>query len=160
MGEIADSIIDGEMCQVCGCYMGGGAGFPRTCSGCGGDDDDDEWEDFDSYGYASNSKLARAVKSNRRREVAEVLRSWCENNDAKLVSFAPWHLSIQRNGNRIDIFPTSNKWHHVNSDVRGVWTFDNVESVDRFLEHLKNFKEWKSDKSNSTSQHQTGKTKR
>ena len=34
MGEIADAILDGEFCQVCGEYLGEGDGFPVTCEGC------------------------------------------------------------------------------------------------------------------------------
>ncbi len=34
MGEIADSIIDGDFCQECGIWMGSGAGYPRSCKGC------------------------------------------------------------------------------------------------------------------------------
>jgi hypothetical protein len=34
MGEIADAVIDGELCQQCGEYIGPGDGFPRTCAGC------------------------------------------------------------------------------------------------------------------------------
>lgn len=32
MGEIADMMIDGDMCP-CGAYIGEGSGFPRYCSG-------------------------------------------------------------------------------------------------------------------------------
>lgn len=34
MGEIADSIIDGEFCQLCGEYLGEATGYPRCCSTC------------------------------------------------------------------------------------------------------------------------------
>ncbi len=34
MGEIADMMIDGELCEQCGVYMGGSAGFARMCGGC------------------------------------------------------------------------------------------------------------------------------
>jgi predicted RNA-binding Zn-ribbon protein involved in translation (DUF1610 family) len=34
MGEIADSILEGELCQECGVYMGEGDGYPRSCSAC------------------------------------------------------------------------------------------------------------------------------
>lgn len=34
MGEIADAILDGDLCQVCGVYMEGGNGYPQTCGGC------------------------------------------------------------------------------------------------------------------------------
>jgi len=42
MGEIADMMLDGTMCQVCGEWMNcgeDGPGYPLTCAGCGGDDD-------------------------------------------------------------------------------------------------------------------------
>lgn len=36
MGEIADMVLDGVLCQVCGCYMEDedGDGFPVTCDAC------------------------------------------------------------------------------------------------------------------------------
>jgi hypothetical protein len=34
MGEMADYMINGDDCQVCGEYMGEGDGYPRTCAGC------------------------------------------------------------------------------------------------------------------------------
>ena len=34
MGEIADMMLDGEMCENCGDYLGGGDGFPRYCGVC------------------------------------------------------------------------------------------------------------------------------
>jgi hypothetical protein len=33
MGEIADAMLDGTLCECCGEYIGeGGAGYPRYCS--------------------------------------------------------------------------------------------------------------------------------
>lgn len=34
MGEIAEAMLDGTMCQVCGEYLGTDAGYPVTCAGC------------------------------------------------------------------------------------------------------------------------------
>ncbi len=34
MGEISDMIIEGELCNVCGGYIGDSCGFPRSCSDC------------------------------------------------------------------------------------------------------------------------------
>jgi hypothetical protein len=34
MGDIADAMLDGDLCQYCGVYMEGGAGYPQTCAGC------------------------------------------------------------------------------------------------------------------------------
>ena len=39
MGEIADMMIDGTMCQVCGEFINEvPPGYPITCAGCGGDE--------------------------------------------------------------------------------------------------------------------------
>ena len=32
MGEIADMMLDGTLCECCGCYIGSDAGFPQYCS--------------------------------------------------------------------------------------------------------------------------------
>lgn len=43
MGDIADAMLDGTMCQVCGEYLFNDdpPGYPVTCAGCGGDVMDD-----------------------------------------------------------------------------------------------------------------------
>ncbi len=34
MGEIADLMLNGDICSICGCEMGDGDGFGRICAGC------------------------------------------------------------------------------------------------------------------------------
>jgi hypothetical protein len=34
VGDVADAMLDGDLCQVCGVYMAGGAGYPQTCADC------------------------------------------------------------------------------------------------------------------------------
>lgn len=35
MGEIAEMMLDGDLCEQCGVYMGSpGQGFPRKCKDC------------------------------------------------------------------------------------------------------------------------------
>lgn len=47
MGEMADAILDGDFCQVCGEVFDDiidgedSPGYARTCAACGGDDDDE-----------------------------------------------------------------------------------------------------------------------
>lgn len=44
MGEIADAIVDGEICQICCCPDGEAArGYPFTCAECGGEELGDEF---------------------------------------------------------------------------------------------------------------------
>lgn len=34
MGEYADMMLEGDSCQYCGEYLGGGDGYPRSCRSC------------------------------------------------------------------------------------------------------------------------------
>lgn len=34
MGEIAEMMLEGDLCEGCGEYLGDGDGFPRRCEGC------------------------------------------------------------------------------------------------------------------------------
>lgn len=34
MGDVADMIIEGILCEWCGEYIGDSVGYPRKCSGC------------------------------------------------------------------------------------------------------------------------------
>lgn len=36
MGDVADAILNGDDCELCGEYIGEGDGYPRKCSGCKG----------------------------------------------------------------------------------------------------------------------------
>jgi hypothetical protein len=49
MGEIADAMLNGEMCEWCGIYLEGEPpGYPQLCSDCQQDELDDE--DRKKYG--------------------------------------------------------------------------------------------------------------
>jgi hypothetical protein len=41
MGEIADMMLDGTICEQCGEFIGEPVGYPRLCSSCAEEDDDD-----------------------------------------------------------------------------------------------------------------------
>ena len=34
MGDIADMCVNGDMCELCGLYLGEGSGYPRKCKDC------------------------------------------------------------------------------------------------------------------------------
>ena len=38
MGDIADAMLEGAMCEQCGVYLGEGDGYPRLCGGCQSDE--------------------------------------------------------------------------------------------------------------------------
>ena len=41
MGDVADMILDGTLCEQCGTYISEGNGFTRTCEDCKEENDDD-----------------------------------------------------------------------------------------------------------------------
>ena len=45
MGEIADMMIEGQMCQGCGEVLGDGDGFPAFCAACQSEMGVDEFGD-------------------------------------------------------------------------------------------------------------------
>lgn len=49
MGDIADAMLDGTLCESCGVFIDSEpGGFPRKCHECrDADEGDYEWEDFD-----------------------------------------------------------------------------------------------------------------
>lgn len=40
MGEISDMILEGVLCEICGCYLGEGNGYPEKCAECAGDENE------------------------------------------------------------------------------------------------------------------------
>lgn len=45
MGDIADDVLEGIMCQVCGvimCDAFDAPGYPQTCAGCAVDSDEED----------------------------------------------------------------------------------------------------------------------
>lgn len=62
MGDIADLMLDGQICQFCGMYLCGGAdGIPRTCKSC----------QSDVYQSAKVEKKQKNIlRNNRQRKIA------------------------------------------------------------------------------------------
>jgi hypothetical protein len=42
MGEIADMMLDGTLCEQCGEFIDEGGGFPRLCASCSSEADKSE----------------------------------------------------------------------------------------------------------------------
>ena len=42
MGEIADMVFDGDLCEVCGVFLEGGDGYPQLCPSCQKEDDKED----------------------------------------------------------------------------------------------------------------------
>ena len=66
MGEIADMMLDGTLCQSCGEYLGSSLGeFPQSCAGCR-----ERTEETDE---PQRPKSKTGIKNWRRRHRAELL---------------------------------------------------------------------------------------
>ena len=66
MGEIAEMMLDGTLCEGCGEYLdGGGLGFPMRCAACGGDD---EGESLVPSLRAPQQPASAKTKKQRRKE--------------------------------------------------------------------------------------------
>ena len=64
MGEVAEMMLEGILCEGCGEYLGDGAGFPQRCAGCGGGAPLDT--------HSTSVRYRRAARHNReRREIAK-----------------------------------------------------------------------------------------
>lgn len=70
MGEIAEMMLDGTLCESCGCYIGQGGGFPGYCSAqCAKDRGADEVAtDEDCVAYLND------LDADNRHEAAMLLR--------------------------------------------------------------------------------------
>lgn len=68
MGEIADAMLDGTLCEGCGTYIGAGDGFPAYCSSACARDRG--VEDYQTSGHRSvdapNPKKTNCLVCNRR----------------------------------------------------------------------------------------------
>ena len=62
MGEMADYMLNGDDCQVCGMHIGSGDGFPRTCSDCGGG--------FENLPPSGRTEAQKARRNRQRRRRA------------------------------------------------------------------------------------------
>ena len=61
MGEIADMMLEGVLCQICGVYLGEGDGYPMTCPGC---------SDEPQHGGPAGKKRKRRRRRKRKQPTA------------------------------------------------------------------------------------------
>lgn len=59
IGEIAESMLDGSCCQMCGEYLGEAIGYPQTCMECGGSESCESSQDKRAYNRENSNRLLR-----------------------------------------------------------------------------------------------------
>jgi hypothetical protein len=96
MGEMAEYLLNGDDCQVCGEYIGEGDGIPRTCAGCGGRGD--------GSGKRERRKRQRQRRAQRQREQ---LRNANLDGWEKLTDY---HYRRTIDGKIVNWWPSTGKW--------------------------------------------------
>jgi len=62
MGEMADMMLDGTMCSVCGVYLGSDNDFPTMCPDC----ERDSRQQKGKANFTSHNKKSRKRHSNKK----------------------------------------------------------------------------------------------
>jgi len=103
MGEIAEMMTDGTLCQVCGCELGSpGDGYPRTCSDCSEENDADMWKE-----QKAETKERHAIW-------------WMENSMAIKQSRIPFRVASREcyvfrevGKPKVDFYPSTGRWRNL-----------------------------------------------
>lgn len=107
MGEIADMMIDGTLCEGCGEYIGEGDGFPQYCSSdCAGDRGANVEQikpSKNSAGKRRRAKRRRERKAQERRDILKVADAtgWTQHTE--------YHWSKTLCGLRFQFWPSGKK---------------------------------------------------
>lgn len=114
MGEIADLMIEGEICEGCGAELGGGApGFPRRCAGCGGRAEeaqheyDGEEDDPPPVDYAALKEAQRAKRQSNTQQSTALLQS---RGIAFETKNRGAHLIVRHAGRVVDFWPSGGRF--------------------------------------------------
>lgn len=107
MGEIAEAMLDGALCEGCGVYMGEGDGYPVRCRGCGGEG-------------ASTLAALTDGETRRTREAAKLGKRL-----AKALG-RPLEYTVHNHGHHVKFgrhynFYSSQKWYCARSGARGFY---------------------------------------
>lgn len=106
MGEIAESMLDGSCCEMCGEYLGEAIGYPQTCAGCGEFEPCESGQDKRAYNRENSNRLLR-----------ENGYQFEEKNGAA-------HLIVQTMRGIVDFWPGTGKFIVRNSSHEGRGVFN------------------------------------
>lgn len=110
MGEIADMMLDGTLCEGCGVFIGTGAGYPVRCEDCGGDG---------CEGFADQKQRSQDKRASNRENSARLLHQAGVRFDMKNDGA---HLIVRSNP-IVDFWPGTGKYiqRGTNKQGRGVF---------------------------------------
>lgn len=102
MGEIAESMLDGSMCELCGEYLGEAVGDTRRCAEC---DDDEVDPSIDTFRILKKQNQEKRAHNRHISQVALTERGYqfeVKNGDA--------HLIVQTACGVVDFWPGTGKF--------------------------------------------------
>lgn len=115
MGDVADAMLDGTLCQCCGEFLGDGDGYPTFCSEC----EPEEVIEVKSGKEASRDKRASNTVRSTQILVDHGIKFESKNNGA--------HLIVTGLNGLIDFWPSTGKYIvRKGGDGRGVFNLLNL----------------------------------
>lgn len=88
MGEIAEMMLDGTLCQTCGCIIDGNtSGYPRYCEDCAKDEIESNLEEVEydfNFNYVGIEKLCDQVIWQGTKKQKKAIIKVCYRNIQKL----------------------------------------------------------------------------
>jgi hypothetical protein len=95
MGDIADMMLDGILCEGCGEYIGAPTGYPMRCSGCGG----------------GHSSEPAAWKVDEGKKIEALIAK-----GFKIQKFTDFHFRIN---SKVDVWPSKGKYWVLGTQIKG-----------------------------------------
>lgn len=110
MGDIADMMLDGTLCEACGCYLDDGAadGYPRYCSPQCAKDRGATYVRPPGHKVGSGKRRRNKL---RRKRIAQKNRERLSAFDATgWKQLSPVHFRKVVDGKNLDHWPSTGKW--------------------------------------------------
>lgn len=132
MGEIADMMLDGTLCEGCGEYIGEGDGYPQYCSEQCASDRGAYTAQIKGEKTSTRSEgKKRREKRRKKRKAQERKALLASEDDAGWKKHTEYHWSRTLCGLRFDFWPTGRK-----AMFNGV-VYKNVDDVVELARTLK-----------------------
>ena len=88
MGEIAEMMLDGTMCQSCGEFLGGDEGYPVSCPSCAEDEPVEPDPVYAPVSKAERRSSKRQRKNERYRQMQSIIHR-AHNTIEELIADNP-----------------------------------------------------------------------
>lgn len=89
MEEVAESMINGELCEQCGSYIGEATGYPRKCEDCVGVMSYKEIEQAKRLAYCKKELITHGIEIIAETETC--LEFMWKGERVKIYPYSGWH---------------------------------------------------------------------